>query len=89
MLNRKLRGHYNYYGVTGNAQALSNFRRMVKRLWRKWLSRRSRETTCPTSHPRRKRATWKMMSYEDYFVRIFEIHPEALPFLRYMSFRKR
>ena len=42
-LNRKLRGHYNYYGVTGNARALSNFRRMVERLWRKWLSRRSRK----------------------------------------------
>ncbi len=42
-LNQKLRGHYNYYGVTGNARALCNFRRMVERLWRKWLSRRSRE----------------------------------------------
>ena len=42
-LNRKLRGHYNYYGVTGNARALANFRRMVERLWRKWLSRRSRK----------------------------------------------
>ena len=41
-LNRKLRGHYAYYGVTGNARALSRFIRMVERLWRKWLSRRSR-----------------------------------------------
>jgi len=42
-LNRKLRGHYGYYGITGNARALSRFRRETERLWRKWLSRRSRK----------------------------------------------
>ena len=42
MLNRKLRGHYAYYGVTGNAPALLRFRHEVERVWRKWLSRRSR-----------------------------------------------
>jgi len=42
-LNRKLHGHYSYYGVTGNMRALSSFRRQVERLWRKWLSRRSRK----------------------------------------------
>ncbi len=36
-----------------------------------------------------KKARPEKMSYEDYLVRIFEIHPEALPFLRHMSFRKR
>lgn len=41
-LNRKLRGHYNYYGVTGNMRALARFHHAVTRLWRKWLSRRSR-----------------------------------------------
>lgn len=41
-LNRKLRGHYSYYGVTGNARALGRFRYEVERLWRKWLCRRSR-----------------------------------------------
>jgi len=41
-LNRKLSGHYNYYGVTGNFRALVLFRRAVERLWRKWLGRRSR-----------------------------------------------
>jgi len=46
-LNQKLRGHYNYYGVTGNARALSRFHRMVERLWRKWLSRRSRKASIP------------------------------------------
>jgi hypothetical protein len=41
MLNSKLRGHYNYYGVTGNFRSLYAFYRLVKRHWRKWLSRRS------------------------------------------------
>ena len=36
----KLRGHYAYFGVTGNSEALRRFRDAVARLWRKWLSRR-------------------------------------------------
>jgi RNA-directed DNA polymerase len=42
-LNEKLRGHYAYYGVTGNSGALSRFLWEVQRRWRKWLSRRSRK----------------------------------------------
>ena len=41
-LNQQLRGHYQYYGVTGNAPALATFHRQVQRRWRTWLSRRSR-----------------------------------------------
>jgi RNA-directed DNA polymerase len=41
-LNQKLRGHYAYYGVTGNSGALSRFLWEVERHWRKWLYRRSR-----------------------------------------------
>lgn len=37
----KLRGHYAYYGVTGNALALVRFLFEVERVWRKWLDRRS------------------------------------------------
>ena len=37
----KLRSHYAYYGITGNAPALVGFRDAVTELWRKWLSRRS------------------------------------------------
>lgn len=42
-LSRGLRGHYAYYGITGNYQALSNFHRQVTREWRKWLHRRSQQ----------------------------------------------
>jgi group II intron reverse transcriptase/maturase len=41
-LNEKLRGHYAYYGVTGNSGALSRFLWEVERYWRKWLYRRNR-----------------------------------------------
>src|ERR1700722_17979858 len=42
-LAQKLRGHFAYYGITGNAAALSWFRLGVVRCWRKWLNRRNRE----------------------------------------------
>lgn len=62
-LNRKLRGHYGYYGITGNARALSRFRRETERLWRKWLCRRSRKA----------RLTWPQ------FRRLLERYPLAPP----------
>jgi RNA-directed DNA polymerase len=37
----KLRGHDAYYGVTFNYAALERLRRMVVRIWLKWLRRRS------------------------------------------------
>jgi len=40
-LMRKLRGHDNYYGVRGNYVALTRFRYELRRVWRKWLHRRS------------------------------------------------
>jgi group II intron reverse transcriptase/maturase len=40
-LGLKLRGHYAYYGITGNHPALSRFFRLTQRAWWKWLRRRS------------------------------------------------
>ena len=40
-LNQKLRGHYAYYGVTGNSKALARFLWEVELRWRKWLNRRN------------------------------------------------
>lgn len=40
-LSRKLRGHYAYYGITGNGRSLGRFLHAVERIWRKWLARRS------------------------------------------------
>jgi RNA-directed DNA polymerase len=41
-LNRKLRGHYQYYGRATNYRSLWQFYRTVVRLWHKWLNRRTR-----------------------------------------------
>ncbi len=40
-LGRKLRGHFNYFGVTDNSPALYSFERAVQKLLFKWLNRRS------------------------------------------------
>ena len=39
-LGRKLKGHFGYYGLTGNMAALQRFRRGAIGVWRKWLARR-------------------------------------------------
>jgi RNA-directed DNA polymerase len=40
-LCRKLKGHYAYYGITGNICGLTRYLRQVTRIWLKWLRRRS------------------------------------------------
>ena len=42
-LCQKFRGHFNYYGITGNSKALVRFRYEAIWLWYKWLRRRHRE----------------------------------------------
>lgn len=42
-LVRKLRGHYAYYGVTSNNDALARIWYETTAIWRKWLSRRSQK----------------------------------------------
>jgi group II intron reverse transcriptase/maturase len=46
-LNRKLRGHYQYYGRSTNSLGIKRFYRAVRRIWRKWLNRRTRGKTLP------------------------------------------
>jgi RNA-directed DNA polymerase len=41
-LSQKLRGHFAYYGITGNGTAIKGFQNAVKLIWKKWLSRRKR-----------------------------------------------
>jgi group II intron reverse transcriptase/maturase len=40
-LSRVIRGHCGYYGITGNSEMLHRFREEVRKIWRKWLKRRS------------------------------------------------
>ena len=51
MLSLKLRGHYAYFGITGNFAALQRLHHEVKAVWRTWLNRRSQ----------RARMTWERM----------------------------
>jgi group II intron reverse transcriptase/maturase len=43
VLGAKLRGHYNHFGITGNSKALGRFFHIIRRLWFKWLNRRSQK----------------------------------------------
>jgi RNA-directed DNA polymerase len=47
MLCRKLRGHYNYFGVTSNGRALSRVRQWVTRCWRQTLNSRAQKPHMP------------------------------------------
>jgi RNA-directed DNA polymerase len=43
-LSAAMRGHFAYYGITGNMRCLNRFAHQVKCIWRKWLSRRDRQS---------------------------------------------
>jgi len=62
-LNAKLRGHYQYYGRPTNYRSLWQFYRLVRRLWHKWLNRRTRGKTLP----------WRD------FVPLLDLHPLFRP----------
>jgi RNA-directed DNA polymerase len=52
LLAGKLRGHYNYYGVSGNSRMIARFGYVTIRAVMKWLNRRSQ----------RKSFTWKQLN---------------------------
>jgi hypothetical protein len=43
-LTRRLRGHFNYFGVSGNFRSLLLLVEAARRAWYKWLCRRSQRT---------------------------------------------
>jgi len=52
-LESKMRGHFGYFGLTGNYPAIARFYRLVTLVWRKWLNRRSQRASMPWSRMRR------------------------------------
>lgn len=46
-LVQMLRGHYAYFGVTGNADPMSRYRYVIMKLWYHWLNRRSHRGRMP------------------------------------------
>jgi RNA-directed DNA polymerase len=71
-LSQKLRGHFGYYGITGNAAALKRFRRGAIELWRKWLGRRDRGRS----------VTWDQM------YRLLERYPLPPPVVVHSVYRR-
>lgn len=61
-LVRMLRGHYGYFGITGNAHALSAFLHEVRRVWQKWLHRRTGRGGMPWSRFARLRKRYPLPS---------------------------
>ena len=55
MLSQKLRGHYAYFGATGNGRCLTSVHHKVVRIWHYWLNRRAQRRDL--SWPRFKRIT--------------------------------
>ena len=53
-----LRGHYNYFGVPNNSEALSTFRLSVVELWRRTLRRRSQRTRITWDRMKELAARW-------------------------------
>jgi hypothetical protein len=62
-LSQKLKGHFAYFGISGNYKRLQALRYEARRIWRKWLSRRSNNS----------RVTW------DVFARVEERFPLPRP----------
>jgi group II intron reverse transcriptase/maturase len=68
-LERKLKGHYTYYGISGNFKALARFLRQVERAWQRWLNRRSQKRAMP----------WER------FQRLLERYPLPRPRIRHRA----
>ncbi len=65
-LSRRIRGHFNYFGVSGNYRSLVPLVEATKRNWLKWLRRRSN----------RSRLTWER------FAALLERYPLPTPRIR-------
>ena len=59
-IGQKLRGHYNYFGVTDNSPALSHFEHAVQGLLFKWLNRRSQRRSFTWESFRRYQARYPL-----------------------------
>lgn len=67
LLALKLKGHYNYYGVSGNFDAIKSFYEHTRRVAFKWMNRRSQKRSW----------TWEQFNL------FLEQHPLPIPKLTY------
>jgi group II intron reverse transcriptase/maturase len=62
-LARRVRGHYNYFGVSGNYRSLLLFEAAVQKAWYKWLCRRSqRRRLWWSRYSKLLRSSWRLPS---------------------------
>lgn len=71
ILGQKLRGHYGYFGITGNSRAVGHFFNEVCAKWRYWLNRRSQHRHMPWTR----------------FKRLLERHPLPTPICVHSLYR--
>jgi RNA-directed DNA polymerase len=64
-LSAMMRGHYAYYGISGNSRRIRWYAHEVVRIWQKWLSRRDRQSVF----------TWKRL---DDFLRRYPLPPARI-----------
>jgi len=73
-LRAKLRGHYQYYGISGNSRAIERYHYVTKQLVFKWLNRRSQKASF----------TWK--DFEAYLEHYSLPEPRIIHYLYTLSF---
>ena len=73
ILGQKIRGHYSYYGITSNGAMLTSFWEGCKRIWKSWLTRRSRKAY----------RDWA------WFVRLLKIYPWPKPVVVHSAYRQK
>jgi RNA-directed DNA polymerase len=78
MVNSKLRGYFNYYGIRGNSRKINKFYNIAVKTLYKWLNRRSQKRSfnfeefnrrmncCELVKPRVSGSEYQQMSIEDY-----------------------
>jgi hypothetical protein len=65
-LSQRLRGHFGYFGIRGNADALARLRDQMVKIGRKWLDRRTQKA----------KVTWERMAQ---LLRHHPLPPARLP----------
>lgn len=63
-VNLKLKGHYLYYGISGNSMMIEEYYRHVKRIVFKWINRRSQ------------RVSWNWQDYDKYLTKFPLLKPK-------------
>jgi group II intron reverse transcriptase/maturase len=76
-LNRKLRGHYQYYGITGNIDSTADFLYHTQRMLFKWLNRRSQRRSYSWDGFNELLKAYPLERPKIYFRNMYSLHIES------------